>query len=885
MKAKAIKSRIQDRLASWRNGDFQALVDDTIRSSKIFLDKNRGTLSREQRAKIFSRLLLRGKIREAVRFITEREGCGALHPTNIDAKSKERVIDVLHSKHPDPRVTQQSTLTDYESLPAVIPVRISEETVDTIARRLSGSAGPGGTDAINLQHWLLRHGMMSQKLQTSLAKFATWLATTNVPWAAIRALMSARLIGLDKNPGVRPVGVGDIWRRITAKCIIHACGNEATLACGSDQLCAGLRSGIEGAIHSMRVLWREHHSNDQWGHLLIDARNAFNELDRAGMLWTVRHTWPSGSQFVFNCYKHYSRLVVRGLDGTSSVVLSKVGVTQGDPLAMIAYGLGILPLIKLLQKKHPSIYQPWYADDGSAAGSFQHIKNFFTDLQILGPQYGYFPETTKSILVVSEKNVDPATTFFSDLGFQVVTGARFLGGYIGNESGEATYISDKVNHWSRMVTTLSEICSQYPQEAYTALIRSVQAEWLYLLRVSPGAGQHFGPIESTLSSKFLPALLQLESITPNQRELFSLPVKHSGLAIPIPTVDAETHLLQSTVTCGHLISSLRRREEFCLATHTRIAQEGMAAFKARRQEDNEKSLTRILQQLPPAQARTIARGSQCGNWLTVYPSTVAGTHLYPLEFRDGLSLRYNLEPKNLPDICDGCGMKFTSGHALQCRTGGLIIARHNDIKDELAELCGRVFKPSEIHDEPAITHGRAQRFQHPSPATQDSSTSSSPPHTLLPLENDEDRGDLNIRGFWKPRHECIIDVRVVDTDAPSYTTRKPESVLRTHELQKKKKYLQRCLDLRRHFTPFILSVDGLLAFEAQQFVRRLAVLFAEKWHQPYSVVCGWIRARLSLAALRATHHTLRGSPVPFFQSKKRHPQWDDGTGLGLHRCG
>ena len=57
--------------------------------------------------------------------------------------------------------------------------------------------------------------------------------------------------------------------------------------------------GIEGAIHAMSVLWEENSQEEDWGFLLIDAHNAFNEENRTAMLWDVRHEWPSGAQFTF----------------------------------------------------------------------------------------------------------------------------------------------------------------------------------------------------------------------------------------------------------------------------------------------------------------------------------------------------------------------------------------------------------------------------------------------------------------------------------------------------------------------------------------------------------------------------------------------------------
>ena len=69
-------------------------------------------------------------------------------------------------------------------------------------------------------------------------------------------------------------------------------------------------SGIEVAIHAMRVLWEEHKHEDDWGFLRIDAHNASNEKNQKIMLWAVRHEWPSGTQYTFNCYHHWATLVV-----------------------------------------------------------------------------------------------------------------------------------------------------------------------------------------------------------------------------------------------------------------------------------------------------------------------------------------------------------------------------------------------------------------------------------------------------------------------------------------------------------------------------------------------------------------------------------------------
>ena len=56
--------------------------------------------------------------------------------------------------------------------------------------------------------------------------------------------MSDRLIALDKQSGIRPVGVGETWRRLMAKCLLKVAGTEAKSACGTTQLAGVLEAGI-----------------------------------------------------------------------------------------------------------------------------------------------------------------------------------------------------------------------------------------------------------------------------------------------------------------------------------------------------------------------------------------------------------------------------------------------------------------------------------------------------------------------------------------------------------------------------------------------------------------------------------------------------------------
>ena len=74
-------------------------------------------------------------------------------------------------------------------------------------------------------------------------------------WDNIPALMTSHLIALEKCPGVRPIGVGEVLRRILGKVMALATRRDIEEVCMTDQLCSWLKASIEGAVHAMRKLF------------------------------------------------------------------------------------------------------------------------------------------------------------------------------------------------------------------------------------------------------------------------------------------------------------------------------------------------------------------------------------------------------------------------------------------------------------------------------------------------------------------------------------------------------------------------------------------------------------------------------------------------------
>ena len=108
--------------------------------------------------------------------------------------------------------------------------------------------------------------------------------------------------------------------------------------------------------------------------------------------------------------------MIRAGNGAGNFLYSKVWLTQVYPLVMVVYGLGILPLIRELYTAYPSVTQPWYADSAGLGGTFKGIRSHIDNLIVRGHPRGYFPDITKSILVMSPWNIPRAEAFFWGYG-------------------------------------------------------------------------------------------------------------------------------------------------------------------------------------------------------------------------------------------------------------------------------------------------------------------------------------------------------------------------------------------------------------------------------------------------------------------------------------
>ena len=214
------------------------------------------------------------------------------------------------------------------------------------------------------------------------------------------------------------------------------------------------------------------------------------------------------------------------------------------------------------------------------------------------------------------------------------------------------------------------------------------------------------------------------------------------MALPDPTQTAPENWMESCVITEHLVQALRGQVEFWTADHMTCLQEGRAEVWRRGQQWAEEAMEATLEGSPVQFAHQLKWATKTGGWLTVQPCTLNGTDMEAQEWRVTLFLRYGLDPLDLPTHCDGCNVKFTISYALDCRRGGLVAARHNELRDEVAGMAGKVFTNSHVRNNPLKYSGRAMNR---TKAMSDGASGKTYQAGAPPPEVTEQKGDLLIR--------------------------------------------------------------------------------------------------------------------------------------------
>ena len=521
---------------------------------------------------------------------------------------------------------------------------------------------------------------------------------------------------------------------------------------------------------------------------------------------------------------------------------SEEGSTQGCVAAMPMYSIGIRPLIDILNQRTDPIkcLQAWFADDSSSAGELREIRKWWDILNEFGPKFGYYPKPSKTILIIKNpKDLELATELFNGTGIEITTsGERHLGAVIGSQEFRDKFVNEKIKEWVADVEQLSTIAKEEPQLVYSAYTKAMCMRWGFLQRTVPNSKDYFGPLEEAIREKLIPSIIG-RKVTDLERAVISLPVRMGGLGIQNPIQTADTEFRNSVFVTTNL-TALIKRQETDLSNYNRdTIKLSMSQVKAEKEEALLGQLSDLKGLVTEKMNRSIDLACEKGSgaWLSALPLQSLGYTLNKQEFRDSICLRYGWRIPNTPFHC-GCKEKNSVDHTLNCKLGGYVTMRHNNVRDFEANLLKEVCKDVKVEPE-LLPVGDAE--------THSSNTA------------EKARLDVSAIGIWGPMERTFLDVRVFHPNSPSYIDKTPKQIYLQHENEKKRKYNDRVLQVEKgSFSPLIFSTTGGMGPECTKFHKRVAELISAKRGELYSDVMNHIRTKIRFSVLRSTLIAIRG---------------------------
>ena len=250
-KAKDHTEALTRRLNLWQKGEFIKLLEEaeTIQSRlpKPTGKKDIATISRQ-----FKDQMQKGNINGAIKVLTNNMAGGVL-PLN------EETLTALKQKHPEASGVVEETLLQGPIKPIhpIVFDIIDENLILKAAKATKGGAGPSGMDADGWRKVLVSrvYGDAGKDLRRAYAKFVKVLCVKEIEDASLEAYLGCRLVPLNKNPGLRPIGVGEVLRRIAGKVVMFAAKKDVMESCCDVQMCSGHEAGCEAAIHAMKSIF------------------------------------------------------------------------------------------------------------------------------------------------------------------------------------------------------------------------------------------------------------------------------------------------------------------------------------------------------------------------------------------------------------------------------------------------------------------------------------------------------------------------------------------------------------------------------------------------------------------------------------------------------
>jgi hypothetical protein len=620
------------------------------------------------------------------------------------------------------------------------------------------------------------------------------------------------------NGSIRPIAVGEIWRRLTSKVAAKWGIAEAGAFLAPLQVGVGTPGGAEGEIHAITALVQHHEGDSALAIATVDFSNAFNTVCRKAMLAGVRQHAPRIARWVELCYTVPNPLVFG-----DTLMHSQTGVQQGDPLGSLLFSLPLHPLVRRISTDFPDLLMnAWYLDDGALVGPHAQVSGALQLLQREGRSIGLAMHPGKSEVWWPTMDEDIGTRYPAGIGINRGPGITLLGGALGTPEFVESVVGKRVESIKRGLAALPLFnCPQ----TELGILRSCMGlpKFTFALRTNapgaiPLAIAAFDQAQDAAISGILGC-----GFSPVHRRRMGLPPSMGGLGLPTAASRALPAFLGSVAQTrsiqGALFAPCRLapRHEFLplwesfQSTHTTPSPLSLASI----QECGAKPQQMMSARVDEAERRLLLASGDARSQalLRCASAPYSGTYLTlpalpqmlvdPRDFRFLLRHRSGIplgpEGHRTCPCCKQPGVLDPMGdHLASCASSGLL-RRHNHVAHALAQAARAAglqvrLEPCALFDAHRLGGSRER------------------PADVL-LEE------------WAGHRSLCVDVTIVNPLCATYLAGSAAvngSAATKKATQKRNKYGLACTEAGLDFTPLVVETLGGIEKSGVAFIRALA---------------------------------------------------------------
>ena len=692
---------ILDRIKRWSQGHFLPLwLEARENQVKLFRrSRRRGNQNptKDFNARRSEKLARSGQYGRAIQ---------ALSSQGL-ADDSEEVFEALSSKHPQapPPVLPEGPL------PATIT--ISAEVVKQAVQSFhpDTAPGPSGMRANYFKDLLAApNANQRQRYFQALSSLVNAMNRGKVPYAIRPYLFAATLHAIKKkHGGIRPIAVGDVYSRLTSKCLASSLAEDAASFFSPLQLGVKVRGGCKSVIHATSAVFHSPSPIEERFILQVDLENAYNNISRSLILAEARKHFPALSSWAELSYGSPSNLYFKGRKLQSSV-----GVKQGDPVAGMLFAAGLQPTIARMNAEAPNLTaNMWIMDDGTICGRLEDLRRVVTILEADGPSRGLLLNKAKSSIWVGDLFQDDPDPLGCGIPKADPHGILLLGSPIGSSDFMDQHVGKRISTIED--TIVSRLPSLEDPQIQLCLLRSCLAlpKLIYTLRTCKpnalrSAYDRFDAIQHSALEDILGA-----SLTPLAWRQASLPVSLGGIGLRSASSHAAAAFLSSIAQSKPTVDEILRNFPFRHNLDMSLAVFRTAAgslppevladlsdpstgdFSQKRLShliDSNRQSALLHEVQTDGDVRSSARLLSltlplAGAFLNAVPSHVFGLSIIPENFRVSLLYRLGLPVYAASLSCPACGKDSDAfgDHTITCATEHERIFRHDVIRDAIFE--------------------------------------------------------------------------------------------------------------------------------------------------------------------------------------------------------